>query len=378
MSHRNRSALRSLAVLLCVGLVAVSCGGTSKKTTPTVPDTVVLATTTTVESASTTNDTTLTSAASTTPGTEAPTTTIAAAPSMPLTGLPITDPALAARSAMVVKIDNHLDARPQSGLNEADIVFEENVELLTRFAAVFQSQGADPVGPIRSGRTQDVALLGSFNKPIFIWSGGNGKVTAAIKGSDLRPIDQNGPMFRTKNKAPHNLYSKTSDLYALFPADGPTPPHQFQYRADGAAVAGDATAGVKLSMDGIKVQWTWDDTTQTWLRLSDNKPHMDALSKTQLSTNNVVVLYVDYIPSPADGRSPEAQTIGNGNVTVYSAGKTISGTWTRTDRLQPFALTTADGTPILLTPGRTFVELARAFKAVNIPAGTDPSKVNYP
>ena len=76
---------------------------------------------------------------------------------MPLTGLPIEDPALAARSALVVKIDNHPEARPQSGLNQADIVFEENVEHLTRFAAVFQSQAPDPVGPIRSGRTQDVA-----------------------------------------------------------------------------------------------------------------------------------------------------------------------------------------------------------------------------
>ncbi len=59
---------------------------------------------------------------------------------MPLTGMPITDPALANRVALVVKIDNHPDARPQSGLNQADIVFEENVEQLTRFAAVFQTQ----------------------------------------------------------------------------------------------------------------------------------------------------------------------------------------------------------------------------------------------
>src|SRR4029078_12309197 len=96
---------------------------------------------------------------------------------MPVTGLPITDPAATQRVALVVKIDNHPDARPQSGLNQADIVFEENAEQLARFAAVFQTNAPDPVGPIRSGRTQDVELLGSLHKPIFVWSGGKRGVT---------------------------------------------------------------------------------------------------------------------------------------------------------------------------------------------------------
>ncbi|MEZ5272905.1 MAG: DUF3048 domain-containing protein [Ilumatobacteraceae bacterium] len=124
-------------------------------------------------------------AVTTMPATDAPTTTLPAGPVYPLTGLPVTDPAAAARPAMVVKIDNNKNARPQSGLNEADIVFEEIVEVQTRFAAVFHSQGSDPVGPIRSGRTQDVDLLGSFNKPLFVWSGGNPAVTDIIEASDL-------------------------------------------------------------------------------------------------------------------------------------------------------------------------------------------------
>lgn len=83
------------------------------------------------------------------------------------------DGVLAMRPALVVKVDNHPSARPQSGLNQADIVFEENVEALTRFALVFHSQGSDPVGPIRSGRTQDIDLLSSLNGVLFVWSGGN-------------------------------------------------------------------------------------------------------------------------------------------------------------------------------------------------------------
>ena len=72
---------------------------------------------------------------------------------------------------MVVKIDN-VDAEPQSGLNQGDIVYEEIVEgRATRFAAVFNSKESNPVGPIRSGRTQDINLLGNLNDPVFVWSG---------------------------------------------------------------------------------------------------------------------------------------------------------------------------------------------------------------
>ncbi len=124
-------------------------------------------------------------------------------PVMPLTGLPIEDPALAGRSALVVKIDNHPDARPQSGLNQADIVFEENVEQLTRFAAVFQSNAPDPVGPIRSGRTQDVELLGSLNKPIFAWSGGNPGVTKIINASDLVVANVQSNAAERQQVVPH-------------------------------------------------------------------------------------------------------------------------------------------------------------------------------
>ena len=78
---------------------------------------------------------------------------------MPLTGMPITDPALAARPALVVKIDNHPDARPQSGLNQADIVFELLVEGITRYALVFGSTLPTTVGPVRSARSSDIDLL---------------------------------------------------------------------------------------------------------------------------------------------------------------------------------------------------------------------------
>jgi hypothetical protein len=98
---------------------------------------------------------------------------------MPLTGEPIDDPSqIPDRPAMAVKIENSEAARPQTGLNEADIVFEEIInDGYTRFAAVFQSQGVDAVGPIRSGRHPDIDLLESLDHPLFVWSGGSSGVT---------------------------------------------------------------------------------------------------------------------------------------------------------------------------------------------------------
>ncbi len=315
------------------------------------------------------------------PKTEAPTTSVAAGPTSPLTGMPLADPATADRVALVVKIDNHPLARPQSGLNQADIVFEENVEQLTRFAAVFQSQDSNPVGPIRSGRTQDIALLGSFNRPLFAWSGGNRRVTDAIEASDLRQLSalQQKGFYRANDRlGPHNVYSTTDTLFALAPADAGPPQPQFSYRTEATPAVGDDIAAVNVSMDGVKVRWLWDPTSGMFLRLSDGKAHLDAIGNSQVSTNNVVVLYVEYKPSPADAHSPEAQTLGTGEALVFSAGKYQQGTWTRIDRLQPFSLKDASGNVIALTPGRTFVELGRVGSAAPVPAGTDPNSVAFP
>jgi hypothetical protein len=289
---------------------------------------------------------------------------------MPLTGLPVTDPAAAERPALVVKIDNHPRAVPQSGLNQADIVYEENVEQLTRFAAVFHSEGADPVGPIRSGRTQDVLLLGSLNRPLFAWSGGNPAVTRAIEDSDLinlsaqiNAVASGGGFFRSDDRpGPHDLYASTTALWTLAPPEAVPPQPQFTYRsADDPAPVGDELGSVRVQMDNVDVLWTWDAATGEFQRSQNGQVHTDD-TDTPLTTPNVVVLTVEYVPSPADRRSPEAQTIGVGEALVLVDGVAVRGTWERLDRLAPFTLRDEDGEVIALTPGSVWVELARAGK----------------
>lgn len=368
-----RHRFRYFTGLLAVTLVLAACGGGDDDTA----DTTDAATTTeSTEAPTTTRKATTTTE-------EASTTTAVPKPVSPLTGLEPFDATTLERPALVVKIDNHPVARPQTGLNQADLVYEENVENLTRFAAVFQSADSDPVGPIRSGRTQDIDLLGSLNRPLFAWSGGNGRVTAAVRASDLIDVGASrnyeaGGYFRSERPGPHDLYASTPKLFALAPDDATAPPSQFTYRPLGEdSDQGEPADGVHLSMDGVKVQWLWSDDDGLYRRWQDGKEHM-TLPDEQVTSANVVVLYVDYRRSAADAGSPEAVTIGEGEAWVFTDGRWVAGTWSRPDRLATFTLTDADGEVIELTPGRTWVELARTGEGAVIPEGADPSSVPYP
>jgi hypothetical protein len=309
------------------------------------------------------------------------TTTIPVVPTYPLTGLEATDEAVLARPAMVVKIDNHPKARPQIGLGQADIIFEENVEKLTRFAAVFHSQGSDPVGPIRSGRFQDISLVGSFNQPLFVWSGGNAQVTKSIRESDLVDLsftvaNKDGGYARdSKRPAPHNLIAETSKLWTLANEGSVPPQPQFEFRSvsDANASTSVTVDGFRISMDGVKAQWLWSSADSSYLRVQDGTPHLDA-DGVQLGVANVVVLEVRY----SNTYSPSAKTVGSGKAYVFTNGVVYEGTWERSVRTEPWILRDSGGAVIKMTPGRTFVEVARADKVAIIGKGTDPDSVKFP
>ena len=306
---------------------------------------------------------------------------ISEVPVNPLLGTPMEDPATASRPAMVVKIDNHPSARPQAGINQADIIFEENVEKLTRYAAVFHSEGSDPVGPIRSGRFQDINLLGSLNKPLFVWSGGNSKVSSAIGKSDLvdlsyLKVNKDGGFTRSDEyKAPHNLFAETTKLWTLAPAGSSAPSTQFAYRtvSDANASTSKEALGLKVSMDGVKVQWDWDTAAKEWVKTQDGTIVVDP-ADVALSVPNVIVLEVVY----TNTYSPISKTLGSGKAYVFTNGVVYEGTWSRTDRLKPFELKDSAGGVIKLTPGQTFVEVARAGKTAVVTPGMTQDEVKFP
>jgi hypothetical protein len=350
----TRRTVRRVAVLVAAATIGslVACGGDDAVETL---DSQIVETSTTTTAPSTTTRPPKSTTTTTKPKPKRPV--------YPLTGVGKPDQLRALFPALVVKIDNAPGARPQTGFNSADLVYEEIVnDSLTRFAMVFHSRDSDPVGPVRSGRIQDIDLFGSLNSPLFAWSGGNATVTAAIRASDLREI---GPStayrayFRSgERRAPHNLYANTSALWAYTPPDAKPPRQQFAYRAKGDRIQGEPAFGVDVKLDSIDVRWDWDPALGQYRRTMEGSAHLDRATNTQVTTDNVVVLVMNYLNGISG--SPDAQSVGFGEAFIFTGGNWVYGTWLRKNRTKAFTLQDRKGRPILLTPGRTFIELPRA------------------
>lgn len=287
----------------------------------------------------------------------ATTTTVPPGPPAPLTGLAGTADT-AKRCAVSVKIGNTAEARPQYGLDQADVVYEEVVDGgITRLVAVFQSQAPDKVGTIRSVRPTDRTIVEPL-RGVFAFSGGNPIEVGSINGAPVLQLDEDragDKMFRDPGgRAPNNLYARVDRMFGAC-GDGPPQP-LFTYRAPGAAVPGTPAGSVTVGyVAPYGVSWTWDPAQKTWQRSRFGSPDIEAGGK-RVEATNVVVMSIPYQPGPAaaDG----AGIIdGSGPVAVFTAGKVIRGTWSRPDRAKPAQLVAEDGSPIQLTPGTTWVEL---------------------
>jgi hypothetical protein len=299
------------------------------------------------------------------------TTALAVAPNAnPLTGLPI-DPAVPARAALVVKIDNAPKARPQAGVNEADIVVEEGVEGgVTRFFTLFHSHDAPSVGPVRSARSTDLLFARQIGTPLFAYSGANAVFADLVRKAPL--VDVGVGRFPTAyhrepgRPAPYNLFSETKALFASA-AGAVTPPAPlFSYRPAGEAPpeassepAPRVQALWKLNIT-TTVVFAWDEASKTFPRTTDGRPHLDAAG-VQVSPENVVFQVVGYRNTGLVDRSgaavPEAELIGEGDAWVLTAGRLVKGRWSRPDEARTTLFTLPSGEPIRLTPGRTWLEL---------------------
>ena len=300
-----------------------------------------------------------------------PMTTLPEGPAAPFTGWPAPSAAAARESAIVVKVGNNNDhSRPQAGLAEADIVYEELIEgLKTRFAAVFQSRLPSLVGPVRSARTTDIDLLAGLGTPSLVFSGAN-TVTlvelreAANRGvfvdaGALRLLD---PYFRLDSRsAPYNLWV---DMEMIdFPGSGvPGPIVAYGGLPEGT---GSQTGGVEIGYEasfGRQVVHLWDPATERWVRVQDGTLHTTLHDdvEVEIAPANVVVLHVVYDVSPADPASPEAQSFSSGPVQVFTAGRVVEGTWSRSPQAPAWDLRSHTGEVVPLQYGPSWFILASA------------------
>ena len=284
----------------------------------------------------------------------------------PLTGLPAYTTRLLPRPALSVKVDNAPDARPQLGLNSADLVTEELVEGgLTRFMATFQSRDAASVGPIRSARPVDADLLRELGGGIFAYSGASAGALAPVQqrsGSVLLSPERGATVFdRVPGRpAPANLFASTTALYAaghqLSAHLGPPRP-LFHYSPQ--PPDGPAAHTVTLAFSGNSSSG-WTASGGVWERTQDGAPARLA-DGSVITADNVVVLSVATRPSGIydvrGNQTPLTIFTGSGTCWILRDGVVVKGTWQRPTTDGAVSLVDAGGQPIPLKPGRTWMEL---------------------
>ncbi|NNN01209.1 MAG: DUF3048 domain-containing protein [Acidimicrobiaceae bacterium] len=285
----------------------------------------------------------------------------------PLTGLPDPRGLTRHRSPLTIKIDNTPQAHPQTGIEHADVVYEEIVEGgITRLAAVFDSYLPMAVGPVRSVRRTDREIVSPIGG-IFAFSGGAPYALESIAKAPVKLFDEStagAGMYRDPTRyAPHNLYAKPVTLMKMG-GRVHVPRPLFSYARPSSAPVGVRVGEFVVNFAaGYAVTYQWNGVTRSWQRSIFGQPDFSA-AKVRLSPTNVVVMTVNYLGGV--GRlGSKAQLVGSGRVEVFSDGRLQRGTWHRSSILATTSYRTPSGKPILLRPGQTWVELLASGETIS-------------
>jgi hypothetical protein len=290
-------------------------------------------------------------------------------PTCPLTG--IQGASVPNRPALAIKIENSPDARPQVGLDSADVIYEEPVEGgITRFIVEYQCHDAARVEPVRSIRQADPYLVNQSGKSLFGNASGSPPsleaLAAAVKAGWLVDVGYStgGGYLRDSGRAaPHNLYTSTPAIYARPDAQGlPMASPIFTYSASPAPGGAGSVihAGFSANSD---VYWRWSPAANIYQRYYGTTPANGADGHIMASTN-VIVMSVPvqmswWIEDPSGSHQPIPQLLGTGAALVCRAGTCVSGNWWRPGEGlgQVTYFNGAAGHQIPLVPGNTWVEL---------------------
>lgn len=339
MNRSNRLRAPLLLATVCALLLATACGSKQPKETeasetpqPPVIETIV---------------------PSETPEPEPP------AILAPLTGLPV-DREITNRPFSVM-INNLKPARPQSGMTQADVVWEMLAEGgVTRFVAVFQSKEfTDPIGPVRSIRPYYIEV-GELYEGVLVHAGASNEGFGILRKERKHHLDEitnAGSFFwRDKSrKAPHNVYTDLEKLRAgaerlKYPltADMPVVPFTETPNLIGAEPA--AEVNIKFQLSSYKVNYTYDETKGTYARFINGEPHIDKNNDEQLTAANLVVFSTRHHAYDKEGRL-EVDLKSGGDAVLIQQGKAIAANWVRDGN---FIRIMKDGKELPFVPGTTY------------------------
>jgi len=281
-----------------------------------------------------------------------------------LTGLPV-PPSANQGPVTAVMIENTDDARPQSGLSQAGVVFEALTEGgITRFMALYQGENPSSIGPIRSARPYYLQWALGFDAAVA-HDGGSSDALQDFTSWNVKDLNEmyNGSYYQRidSREAPHNLYSSMSQLNALEQTKGWTTSKYtgFVRKTASPSKTPNATSiTLNPSYADFSVQYKYDATNNAYLRSEDGSPMMDAGTNTQVEPKVVIAMVVPWSQGALDTSGAYYSVyadIGSGQVYIFQDGTVTTGTWTKSSMTGQITFTNASGQTIGLDPGQTWI-----------------------
>ncbi len=280
---------------------------------------------------------------------------------------------LKSRRPVAVMINNHAEARPQSGLNSADIVYETLAESgITRYLGIFWSEAPAKVGPIRSARQYFLEWLSPYD-PLFIYDGcadtDNPKTDACgnISSYNIKKIATIGAWRWNDGRryAPHNEYSSITNAWEYaekmnwnsFPTI-----KAWKFKNDallserGTKTKVNITFHQRINNNGLyDTVWTYDPKTNSYLLQTGKQASLDQETNTQVFAKNVVIQEISMMPSYDDSGRIIQDTIGKGKAVFLIDGKILEGTWKKISRLDRTVFYYSDGNEVQFNRGRIWI-----------------------
>lgn len=294
----------------------------------------------------------------------------------PLTGETVGNVTLLRRRPIAIKISNIARVRPQSGINNSDLVFEHTSEGgITRFTAVYYSRDAEKVGSIRSARLIDLEIPVMYDAALA-YSGSSAPIKAMIYDSFffdrvVSPDFAHGGFYRLEDpenpdqKFEDTMFTDTFVLRAILQERGQDTPPQFE---NGMAFHPDAPPGgtpaskIEVVYGATSAFWYYDNNLERYTRWSDGVRHLDASTGQQLNFKNIIVLQAHHqeteiIEDSNDSRSIQIQIWGEGPVSIFRDGQRYDGRWRRAEPSEMITFYDQEGDILPLAPGNSFFEL---------------------
>jgi hypothetical protein len=326
------------------------------------------------------------------PPTPTPTATPSPTPApvaAPLTGR-LVSPAVARRHPIAVMIDDHPDARPQSGFNDASVVWQAPAEGgIPRYMLIFQDRIPPSVGPVRSARQYYIAWAAEWDA-VYAHVGGSPQALQTLRERGRGQLVYNADEFRwggvffhrTKDRfAPHNVYTTGKELWQLARRLGAKDKKlkpAWRFAGDKHILLRPQGGTITTVYPWNTIMYKYDRTTNTYRRsVSGEKRQVDRGRDQVVAPKNVIVMVMSFgrLNDGSKKNRLEAQFIGRGPAWIATNGKTIKGTWRKTSMTGPTRFFDAKGKLVTLTVGQTFVQVMPRGSKITIKDGKVPKYV---